>query len=70
MQLRRNGGNIMWLHRAVICTDKKPFLVFLLKTGKDEQRLTDTIDANAFVYSRYMHLHTEHTKAFWKKKKK
>lgn len=47
----------MWLHRAVICTDKKTFLRFLLENGKDEQRLIDTIDMNAFVYRDYMHLH-------------
>lgn len=68
MQLRTkdgyNGDNYMWLHRAVICTDKKPFLVFLLEDGKGERRLTDNIDVNAFVYCHYMHLHSEHTKAF------
>lgn len=43
--------------------DKKTFLVFLLEDGKGERRLTDKIDVNAFGYSRYMHLQSEHIKA-------
>jgi len=61
---RYNGDNNMRLHKAVICTDKKPFFMFLLEDGKDEQRLADTTDVNAFVYSSYKHLQNEHTKAF------
>lgn len=68
MKLRRkdryNGDNNMWLDKAVTCTAKKTFLVFLIEDGSGEQRSAGTTDVNAFVYSSYMHLQNEHTKAF------
>lgn len=68
MKLRRkdryNGDNNTRLDKAVMCTAKKPFLVFFLEDRRGEQRSADTTDVNAFVYSSYMHLQNEHTKAF------